>query len=217
LIAGLADGLAVTGVPSGILRDVKGRTRGRSSDEPLIRISVDDAKAFHEFYRAYVDRVVVFFARRTLDAETALDLTGETFALALERRAQFRGATSQEEQGWLFAIARNLLLAFWRRGEVERAALARMGCEAPEGTTADLEWVERVADLPSLRASVRSALHELPRDQAYAVTARVVEARPYSDLALELEVSEQVVRARVSRGLRAMAQTLGEDGSENLS
>ncbi len=200
--------------PSGILDGVTWRSRGRLSDEPLIRRSVDDATAFHEFYRAYVDRVVVFFARRTLDAETALDLTGETFALALERRAQFRGATAQEEQGWLFAIARNLLLAFWKRGQVERAAMARLGCEAPEGTTADIEWVERVADLPSLRATVRSALHELPRDQAYAVTARVVDARPYSDLALELDVSQQVVRARVSRGLRAMAQSLGKDAED---
>jgi len=208
---------AIAPQPSGILEGVTWRSRGRTSDEPLIRRSVDDAKAFHEFYRAYVDRVVVFYARRTLDAETALDLTGETFALALERRAQFRGATAQEEQGWLFAIARNLLLAFWKRGEVERAALERLGCDAPEGTTADLEWVERVADLPSLRATVRSALHELPRDQAYAVTARVVEARPYRDLALELNVSEQVVRARVSRGLRAMAQSLGDRAPEDLA
>lgn len=204
-----AGGWAIAPLPYAILGGVKRETRRRSVDEPLITRSVDDANAFHEFYRAYVDRVVVFFARRTLDAETALDLTGETFALALERRAQFRGASAQEEQGWLFAIARNLLSAFWRRGEVERAALVRLGCEGPEGTTSDLEWVERIADLPSLRATVRSALHELPSDQAYAVTARVVESRPYADLACELNVSEQVVRARVSRGLRAMAQTLG--------
>ena len=38
------------------------------------------------------------------------------------------------------------------------------------------------------------------------MTARVVEARPYADVAGELNVSEQVVRARVSRGLRAMAR-----------
>src|ERR1044072_6473857 len=93
----------------------------------LLRRSVDYPKAFHDFYRAYVDRIVVYFARRTLDAETALDLTGETFAVALERRAQFRGTTPQEEQGWLFSIARSPIVAFWKRGDVERAALARLG------------------------------------------------------------------------------------------
>lgn len=200
-----------------MLPHVAWRSRRSSAPEPLLRRSVDDPKAFHEFYRAYVDRIVVYFARRTLDAETALDLTGETFAVALERRAQFRGTTPQEEQGWLFSIARSQIVAFWKRGDVERAALARLGCDPPEGTTADIEWVERVADLPSLRATVRTALDELPTDQAYAVTARIVNAREYSDLAGELNVSEQVVRARVSRGLRAMAETLGDPAVRDLT
>ena len=186
------------------------RPRRRSDSEPLLCRSVDDPAAFGDFYRAYVDRVVVYFARRTFDAETALDLTGETFAIALECREQFRGATPQEEQGWLFAIARSQLGGFFSRGQVERAALVRLGCDPPGTSTADLEWVERLADLPSLRATVRTALDDLPSDQAYAVTARVVNARAYADLAGELNVSEQVVRARVSRGLRAMAETLGD-------
>lgn len=160
---------------------------------------------------------MVFLARRTLDAETALDLTGETFALALERRRQFRGSTWQEEQGWLFAIARNQLREYWRRGEVERAALQRLGHEAPEATTEDLDWVERRADLPALRATVRTALAGLPQEQSYAVVARVVQARPYADLAGELNVSEQVVRARVSRGLRAMEESLGDLTLEQLT
>ncbi len=159
----------------------------------------------------------MFFARRTLDSEAALDLAGETFALALERRSQFRGASAQEEQGWLFAIARSQLLAFWKRGDVERAALARLGCDPPDGTTADIEWVERVADLPALRATVQMALRGLPDDQAYAVTGRVVDARDYADLAGELNVTEQVVRARVSRGLRAMAKTLGDPALKDLT
>jgi RNA polymerase sigma-70 factor (ECF subfamily) len=200
-----------------MLPHVAWRTRRRSINEPLLRRSIDDPAAFGDFYRAYVDRVVVFFARRTLEADVALDLTGETFALALERRVQFRGDTREEEQGWLFAIARSQLLRFWKRGEVERVALQRLGMDAPESTTADLEWVERAADLPLLRDTVRTALDDLPTDQAYAVTARVVNAREYADLAGELNVSEQVVRARVSRGLRAMAETLGDPALRDLT
>jgi RNA polymerase sigma factor (sigma-70 family) len=191
-----------------MLRGVAWTFRSSSLHEPLLHRSLDDPSAFHGFYRAYVDRVVVYFARRVFDAELALDLTGETFAVALEKRGQFRGTTAEEEQGWLFAIARSQLLHFWKRGEVERAALERLGCDPPESTTADLDWVERVADLPSLRATIQNALDQLPLEQAYVVMARIVEARPYADLAVELKVSEQVVRARVSRGLRAMAKTL---------
>ncbi len=106
---------------------------------------------------------------------------------------------------------------FWKRGQVEQAALRRLGLEPPDAGVAELEWVERAADLPSLRATVRTALRALPTDQAYAVTARVVDAREYADLAGELNVSEQVVRARVSRGLRAMAETLGDPGIKDTT
>ena len=36
-----------------------------------------DAEAFKDFYLANVQRLVVFFTRRTLNPEVALDLTGE--------------------------------------------------------------------------------------------------------------------------------------------
>jgi RNA polymerase sigma-70 factor (ECF subfamily) len=44
--------------------------------------------------------------------------------------------------------------------------------------------------------------------QAYAVLQRVVAERGYDELAAELGVSQDVVRARVSRGLRALAATV---------
>jgi RNA polymerase sigma-70 factor (ECF subfamily) len=44
---------------------------------------MDDADAFSELYRREGEAVLVFLARRTLDVELALDLTAETFAIAL--------------------------------------------------------------------------------------------------------------------------------------
>ncbi len=152
----------------------------------------------------------MYFKRRTFDSELALDLTGETFALALERRAQFRGNSPEEEQGWLFAIARSQLNLYYRRGEVERAALQRVGLNAPHATSADLEYIERLVDRHEMRATVREALNGLPTDQAFAVSQRILEERPYAELAAELAVTEQVVRARVSRGLRQLSESLDD-------
>ena len=196
---------------SGILLCVRFRRGSRSDDEPLLCRSVDDPAAFGDFYRAYVDRVVVYFARRTFDAETALDLTGETFAIALECREQFRGSDARRRSRAGCSRSRAASsAASSTAGRSSARALVRLGCDPPGASTADLEWVERLADLPSLRATVRTALEDLPSDQAYAVTARVVNARDYAELAGELNVTEQVVRARVSRGLRAMAETLDD-------
>jgi hypothetical protein len=40
-----------------------------------------------------------------------------------EQVAETPGTSAEEEQGWLFAIARSQLTHFFRRGEVERAAI----------------------------------------------------------------------------------------------
>jgi RNA polymerase sigma-70 factor (ECF subfamily) len=167
----------------------------------------EDAEAFREFYVANVQRVAAFFTRRTPDADVALDLTAETFATALQRRRQFRGASAAEAEGWLFAIARSHLAHYWRRGFAERRALEQVGVERPPAASPELERIEELAGLPELRGRVREAIAGICPEQAYAVLQRVVEERGYAELADELGVSQDVVRARVSRGLRALAAT----------
>ena len=105
----------------------------------------EDPDAFAAFYDAYAERVLIFFTRRVLDVDTAFDLLSETFATALEQRGQFRGATAEEEQGWLFAIARSELSHYWRHGRVERSALARLGVPVPGLSDPEIERIEELA------------------------------------------------------------------------
>jgi RNA polymerase sigma-70 factor (ECF subfamily) len=167
--------------------------------------SGDATEAFHHFYVANRARLVWFFARRTLDPEVALDLAADTFAVALQHRSRFRGHTAEEAEAWLFAIARSQLSRHWRRGSAERRALALVGPDRTSPGQAELERIEELSALRELRRDVRTAVARLSPDQAYAVQQRIVVERGYDDLAAELGVSEDVVRARVSRGLRALA------------
>jgi RNA polymerase sigma-70 factor (ECF subfamily) len=50
-------------------------------------------------------------------------------------------------------------------------------------------------------AWVADLLRRLPVDQREAVSARVLQDRPYDEIAAELQTSSLVVRKRVSRGL----------------
>jgi RNA polymerase sigma-70 factor (ECF subfamily) len=178
--------------------------RPRVREAALVR-SAHDAEAFHEFYVATGRRLLAFLVRRTLDTEVARDLAAETFTVALQRRHQFRGRTEAEAEAWLFAIARSQLSVHWRRGAAERRALTLLGADAPSAQQPEHEHLEELAGLRQLRREVRRAVRRLSPDQAYAVQQRVVFERAYDDLAAELGVSQDVVRARVSRGLRALA------------
>jgi RNA polymerase sigma-70 factor (ECF subfamily) len=176
----------------------------------LLTQSRDDPEAFAAFYDAYAERVLVFLARRVFDVDVAFDLLSETFATALERRSQFRGDSEEEEQGWLFAIARSELSHFWRSGRVERSALARWGVPVPGLSDPEIERIEQVAGVSALAAPLADAMAALPEDQRRAVVLRVVDECGYTELADALGVSEQTARARVSRGLRTLARELHE-------
>ena len=172
--------------------------------------SLVDPDAFAAFYTLYVARVSVYFVRRIFDPEVAVDLTAETFALALERRRQFRGSSAEEEQGWLFAIARSLLHGYWRKGRVEQAGVVRLGLERPSLGTEDIEYLHRQAGLDGLRQRLAEALDAVRPDQAAAIRARVLEERDYAEIAAEFQTSPDVIRARVSRGLKTMQRFLGD-------
>jgi RNA polymerase sigma-70 factor (ECF subfamily) len=174
----------------------------------LLAQSMQDPDAFAAFYDVYAERILLFLVRRVLDVDTAFDLLSETFATALERRHQFRGSTAEEEQGWLYSIARSELSHYWRDGRVERIALARLGVGVPALSDPEIERIEQLAGITDLVPALQDAMASLPEDQRRAVELRVVEEHGYSEVATILGVSEQTARARVSRGLRALAQRL---------
>ncbi|WP_084285032.1 RNA polymerase sigma factor [Solirubrobacter soli] len=182
----------------------------------LLVQSLDDIEVFADFYRAYYESILAFLARRVLDPEVAFDLMSETFAKALERRRQFRGQTTQEEQAWLFAIARTELLHYWRSGKTERAAIQRFSISVPALSDEEADRVEALAGLDTLAESVAGALDALPADQRAAVELRVVREHSYAEVAAALAISEQTARARVSRGLRALARELSDEPLQDM-
>jgi RNA polymerase sigma factor (sigma-70 family) len=158
-------------------------------------------------YTRHAEELLGYFARRTLQAEVAVDLVGETFALAFADRAQFRGAEDREAIAWVFGIARHQLAEYFRRGQVERRALARIGVAVAPLEDADYERIEELAELAEARARVADSLADLPLDHREALRLRIVDERSYDEVARTLGVSEQAARARVSRALRVLRDT----------
>jgi RNA polymerase sigma-70 factor, ECF subfamily len=178
-----------------------------------LRRSARDATAFGAFYRANDVQVLAFFARRTYDVEVSRDLTAETFAQAFRGRRRFRGSTDEEARGWLYAIARNLLSRYERRGAVERKAVDKLGIDIPPLEDGDVERTLQLADLADVRHAIAHAFDSLSETQREAVRLRVVDELSYGEVARRLDVSEATARARVSRGLRQLAEALDRTGN----
>ena len=86
----------------------------------------------------------------------------------------------------------------------------RLGIERPELGEEEYERLVELGGLAEARLRVARELSLLPDDQRLAVELRVVGERSYEEIARALGVSQQAVRARVSRGLRALAAVLDD-------
>ena len=183
------------------------------TDSQLLIASRTEPEAFTELYRRHAEDLLRYFARRTLDPETAAELTAETFAEAFASRANYR---DQGVNGvaWLYGIARHRLGRFFRSGRVEAAARRKLGMPERDLAPQDYERIEDLIDFAPIREALVEALDTLSEDQRDALRLRVIDGLGYDDVAARLKCTEQSARQRVSRGLRKIALLLQERGMQ---
>ena len=168
------------------------------SDAELLAATPADPDAFAAFYRRYVRTVAGVVAQRVASADVS-DVVAEVFAAALVHRRRFDPARGSAGQ-WLTGIAVNKAAEAARRGAVQARLCHRLGIDLSAVVHAE-EFDPKGAEL----------LAVLPADQRRAVQARVLEGKPYAQIAREEAVTEQAARKRVSRALRTLRSRLQEE------
>jgi RNA polymerase sigma factor (sigma-70 family) len=163
-----------------------------------------DGADFGRFYERHVGAVASFLGPRVNGADIVFDLTGETFARALEHRDQFDPARGPAV-AWLLGIARNLLIDSVRRSRVADESRVRLGIAPIQLDDEQLAGIEARS-----LVDLRSLLGTLTADQREAVVRRFLLEESYTEIAARLSCSEQVVRKRVSRGLASLRQAIEE-------
>jgi RNA polymerase sigma factor (sigma-70 family) len=177
------------------------------SDVELLRRSARDPEAFGAFYDRHAATVLAYFQRRTACAESAADLTAETFAAAFHSRRRYRHH-GVPAIAWVLGIARHVLADSIRSERIENRARMRLGLEPVELDDEALRRIEELADLEPIRERLEAALAELPPDSAEAVRLRVDAELPYAEVARRLGCTEGAARVRVARALTKLADSL---------
>ena len=159
-------------------------------------------------YQRHRDALLVFLVRRTADTEVCAGPVGGDVRTGRGLPRRYRGKTEAEAAGWLYGIAKRQLALYYRRGQAEQRALNKLGLERPPASDALLREVEERAALNDLRRDLAEALDALSEPIRDAVQLRIVDELPYAEVARSLRISERAARARVSRGLAALADLL---------
>jgi RNA polymerase sigma factor (sigma-70 family) len=170
-----------------------------------------DPRRFGELYEREHERLFAYFYRRTFCVHTANDLTQETFARAL--RSLDRFDTGKGTAGmWLWGIASRVLTDFHRWSARSDRALRKVGVLSDPLDGDAAAELAALVDVGSVREAIRLAVDRLPDKVRWAVTLRVLEDRPYEDVAAALGCTVGAARVRVCRGLKRLEADLGELG-----
>jgi RNA polymerase sigma factor (sigma-70 family) len=169
-------------------------------DAALLRASDLLPEAFGTIYNRHRLDLLRFLRARTRgETDLAMDLLAEVFAAAFEKRHTY-DPDKGSVRGWLFGIAKNLLIDEWRHRSYVHSVRQRVGIPDIHYTDAALAEINALLEATDDESYV-AHMERLPSDERDAVHARVIEDRTYGDIAAETQISQDAVRKRVSRGL----------------
>jgi RNA polymerase sigma-70 factor (ECF subfamily) len=163
-----------------------------------------DEDALAALWLALNHRVLRFFrARRPQAAE---DLASETWVSVASKLRQFEG-NEVEFRAWLFTVARSRLVDSHRRRGRRPETLVAPG-SLPDGSAVDDPEAQALATLD--REHVLATVGRLPPEQGDVILLRLVADLDVAHVARILGKREGAVRMLQLRGLRALADLLGD-------
>jgi RNA polymerase sigma-70 factor (ECF subfamily) len=181
----------------------------RDSDAEIIQqVLAGNTALFELLMRRYNERI--YRAARSIvrDEQEAEDIMQQAYVNAFTHLRQFNG--SAQFSTWLTRIAINEALArVRRRGRYETFDDDLSNVE-PFMSTNPVQSPERQAFAGELRGLLEWAIDTLPDGMREVFVLRDVEGLTTAEVAESLDVSEDVVKTRLSRGRAALRRALLE-------
>ncbi len=183
--------------------------RSEDSDDEIVRHVLDGETAMFELLmRRYNERVYRAARAIVRDEHEAEDVMQQAYVNAFTHLRQFNG--SARFSTWLTKIAVNESLARVRRRGKYEAFDDEHSTVEPFMSSTPAENPERQAFTAELRGLLEWAIDTLPDGMREVFVLREVEGLSTGEVAESLDVSEDVVKTRLSRGRAALRRALLE-------
>lgn len=180
----------------------------REQELALIRRAQEDAEAFGELYSLYVKRIYAYHFQSTGNHADAEDLTSRTFYRALRHIGRYRDQ-GQPFSAWLFRIARNLQLNWYR--DRQRHPVVTLNEEwdqaAGEGPEHQVEW-------RALQERLRELVRMLPPEHRELLALKFGAQMSSAEIALVLGRSEGAIKSLYHRILLRLREAMGRETAE---
>jgi len=158
-------------------------------------------------FRRHYGEVYRFLRRRTESDHVAEDLAQAVFADAAARLRRVEHGDAPV-LAWLYTVARRRLVDRARAAARGQGTLASLDESRARPLEATLEYGEQ------LGALIGASIRELPEGQRRVVVMKLLEGRPFAEIAERIGVSEAACKMRFSRGLESLRSELTQRGVE---
>lgn len=157
---------------------------------------------FIQWYDRYHDAVWRFILFKVSNAETAWDLSQESFLKTWEYW-QRGGATISNPRAFLFTVARNMVIDHWRgRAHTPVTELTEEMEQIIPGKTGN-DAHERLV-LKDEARQMQQCIAKLPEEDREILTLRFTEELPFKDIARVVGKGEIAVRVQAHRALKKL-------------
>jgi RNA polymerase sigma-70 factor (ECF subfamily) len=169
----------------------------------LERARTYDAQALAEIYDRHAAPIYGYLYRMLGDAAQAEDLTSEVFVKLLQALHTNR-APRDRLQGWLYRVAHNLAMDWFRRQKKASGVPLAEELVADDGQPSDL-----VED-KQIKQQLRAGIGRLTSDQQRVILLRFAEDLPLVDVARLMGKSEGAVKTLQHRAVSRLRKLLGD-------
>ena len=186
-----------------------------TDDELLTRLRRGDEAAFVALYRRRQGAIYRFAMHMSGSPTAAEDITQEVFLVLLRRECGFDAARGTLS-GYLFGIARKLVLRNLERGRSDVA----LETEADDAASPELAVIDDpLIDLTRREGieALRRAVMALPRRYREVVLLCDLEELDYADAAAVLRCPIGTVRSRMHRARGLLFEKLNQDRNPRLA
>jgi RNA polymerase sigma-70 factor (ECF subfamily) len=165
-----------------------------------------DTAALGVIYDRYEVRIYTYIYRRIGDQTLAEDLTGQVFLKMLEA-IRNRKAWHSSFSGWLYRIAHNVVIDFYRQRDHQQQVALDDEPSLPALDDDPVAAVELKLDVERLRLAVG----RLTGEQAEVISLRFLEGYSISEVAELMNKTEGSIKALQYRAVASLRQLLLTD------
>ncbi len=177
---------------------------GEYDDAQLLAEAVNyDERALGILYDRYEIKIYTYIYRRTGERSLAEDLTGQVFLKMLEA-IRNRKAWHSSFSGWLYRIAHNVVIDFYRQRDNQPQVSLDDEPMLPDLNDNPAQATELKLDVERLRA----AIARLTDEQAEVISLRFLEGYSISEVAEMMNKTEGSIKALQYRAVANLRQLL---------